>query len=40
MLDGGPLLGTKPAENIDSSNGGIATSGPRKTFKKLKTEIK
>lgn len=39
-LDGGPLLGTRPAEQIDSSNGGVSTSGPKKTFKKLKTEIK
>jgi len=38
--DGGPILGTGSAEVIDPTNGGVATSGPKKTLKQLKTGIK
>jgi adenylate kinase family enzyme len=38
--DGGPILGTGTAETVDSTNGGIATNGPKKTLKKFKGDIK
>lgn len=34
--DGGPILGGGPAETLDKNNGGVATSGPKKTLKQLR----
>jgi predicted kinase len=34
--DGGPILGGSPAETLDTNNGGVATSGPKKTLKQLR----
>jgi predicted kinase len=34
--DGGPILGGGPAENQDKNNGGVATSGPKKTLKQFR----
>lgn len=39
METGGPILGG-PSETPDIANGGKVTSGPKKDFKKLRTEIK
>jgi len=37
---GGPILGGPPAESPDTTNGGKATSGPKKTLKQLRGGIK
>jgi hypothetical protein len=34
--DGGPILGGGPAETQDKNNGGVATSGPKKTLKQFR----
>jgi hypothetical protein len=36
----GSILGTGTNEVIDKTNGGLATSGPKKTLRKFKGEIK